>query len=104
MRRASKKLVRIGKRLPNRAHNSIREKIQSLEGSPCLFDVGRLGLEHQAGDVDRPWAFGPAELAMNAEICMCLEFVGSPEPRIDLAAGQHADQVGLRPRRRCFSP
>ena len=60
-----------------------------------LLDVGRLGLEHQAGDVDRRRALGPAELAMDTEIGMSLEFVGTPEPGIDLAGGELADEVGL---------
>ncbi len=32
---------------------------------------------------------------MNAEIGVGLEFVGTPEARIDLAGGDLADQVGL---------
>ena len=36
MRRDSRKLVMIGNRLPSRAQNSIREKTQSLGGSPCF--------------------------------------------------------------------
>ena len=35
-RRASRKLVTIGNRLPSRAQSSIREKIQSLGGRPCF--------------------------------------------------------------------
>ncbi len=69
-----------------------------------LLDVGRLGLEHQARDVDRRRALGPAELAVNAEIGMRLEFIAAPEPRIDLAGGDLADQVGLRPGRGRLAP
>ena len=64
-----------------------------------VFDVGGLGLEHQARDVDPRGALGAAELAMDAQIGVGLEFVAAPELGVDLAGGDLADQVGLRPGR-----
>ena len=64
-------------------------------GEPVVLDVGGLGLEHQARDVDPGRAFGPAEVAMDAEVGVLPEFLGPPEPGVDRAAGDLAEQVGL---------
>ena len=60
-----------------------------------VLDVGGLGLEHQARDVDPGRAFGTAEVAVDAEVGVLAEFLGPPEPGVDRAAGHLADQVGL---------
>ena len=78
----SRKLVMIGNRLaggprtrPGRKPNRWRKSV--------LLDKGRLGLEHQARDVDRRGALESAELAMDAQIGMRLELVAAPEPGVD---------------------
>ncbi len=67
---------------------------------PVILDEGGLGLEHQARDIHARRTFGLAELAMDAEAGVGLEFLASPELGIDLPGGDLPDQIGLGTGRR----
>ena len=82
-----------------RAKISVRARTQSARSRPCSGRVGRLGLEHQLGDVDVGRAFDRAHLAVDAQVGDGPHFVRRQPCGVGVRPQEAAHQVGLGPRR-----
>src|SRR5882724_9415136 len=63
------------------------------------FDVGRLGLQHQPGNVDVSGTLVCAHLAVDAQVSYRPDLIGRHLTRVSAGLKQLAHQVGLGSRR-----